>query len=129
MAALSLLADGIIPPDGKDAGAGSVNAGERLAVKLAAGVNEAVYQQGLALAEALARDTFGCALTGLEAERVHTLLGLLREKAPGFFKQLRMDVSGLYLSEPAVWERIGFPGPSTATGGHPDFDQPQGPPP
>jgi len=34
-------------------------------------------------------------------------------------------VSAMYLSDPAVWERIGFPGPSTAAGGYPDFDQPQ----
>ncbi|MEY2427611.1 MAG: hypothetical protein QOJ40_496, partial [Verrucomicrobiota bacterium] len=49
----------------------------------------------------------------------------VREKLPSFFKQLRMDVSALYLSDPAVWQRIGFPGPSTASGGYPDFDLPQ----
>jgi hypothetical protein len=43
----------------------------------------------------------------------------------GFFRQLRMDVCALYLSDPGVWARIGFPGPSTAQGGYPDFDQPQ----
>jgi len=47
----------------------------------------------------------------------------LRERAPAFFKQLRMDVSALYLSDPKVWERIGFPGPSAAAGGYPDFEQ------
>jgi hypothetical protein len=36
-----------------------------------------------------------------------------------------MDVCALYLSDPAVWQRIGFPGPSADSGGHPDFDQPQ----
>ena len=44
---------------------------------------------------------------------------------PGFFKQLRMDTCALYLSDPGVWARIGFPGPSSAQGGYPDFDQPQ----
>jgi hypothetical protein len=34
-----------------------------------------------------------------------------------------MDVSALYLSDPEVWCRIGFPGPSIDSGGHPDFDQ------
>jgi hypothetical protein len=29
-----------------------------------------------------------------------------------------------YLSDPAVWLRIGFPCPSSENGGHPDFDQP-----
>ena len=43
---------------------------------------------------------------------------VLRDDAsPAFFKQLRMDVCALYLSEPAVWRRIGFPGPSTRSGG------------
>src|ERR1041385_3923811 len=36
-----------------------------------------------------------------------------------------MDVAAMYLSDPGVWQRIGFPGPSTASGGYPDFDQPQ----
>jgi hypothetical protein len=49
----------------------------------------------------------------------------LRDQCPAFFKQLRMDVSALYLSDPEVWQRIGFPGPSTDRGGYPDFDQPQ----
>ena len=49
----------------------------------------------------------------------------LREQQPGFFKQLRMDVCALYLSDPGVWARIGFPGPSSAQGGYPDFDRPQ----
>ena len=31
----------------------------------------------------------------------------------------------MYLRDPAVWQRIGFPGPSTASGGYDDFDQPQ----
>ena len=29
-----------------------------------------------------------------------------------------MDVCALYLSDPAVWRRIGFPGPSAETGGY-----------
>ena len=32
----------------------------------------------------------------------------------------------LYLSDMGVWQRIGFPGPSSQSGGYPDFDQPQG---
>jgi hypothetical protein len=36
-------------------------------------------------------------------------------------------VCALYLSDAGVWQRIGFPGPSSASGGHPDYDQPQGP--
>ena len=31
-----------------------------------------------------------------------------------------------YPSVAGVWQRIGFPGPSSQSGGYPDFDQPQG---
>jgi hypothetical protein len=122
-AALAALANGIIPADGRDAGAAAVDAGPRLAQKLAAG--SALYRSGLAEAEALARGRFGSGVAALDAGQMHELLGVLREQQPAFFRQLRMDVCSLYLSDPGVWERIGFPGPSTAQGGYPDFDQPQ----
>ena len=54
-----------------------------------------------------------------EAIEIHELLRLLAGVLPAFFRQLRMDVCALYLSDPAVWQRIGFPGPSTETGGYP----------
>ena len=57
--------------------------------------------------------------------QIHELLAVVREKVAGFFKQLRMDVSAIYLSDAGVWERIGFPGPSSESGGYPDFDQRQ----
>jgi hypothetical protein len=34
-----------------------------------------------------------------------------------------MDVTALYRSDPEVGRRIGFPGPSIDSGGHPDVDQ------
>jgi hypothetical protein len=34
-----------------------------------------------------------------------------------------MDVPALYLSDPGVSRRIGFPGPSIEVGGYPDFDR------
>ena len=122
-AVLAALANGIIPADARDAGAAAVAAGPRLAEKLAAGVNAAVYRRGLAAATELARAKYGCDVTELDATQTHELLGALREQQPGFFKQLRMDVSALYLSDEGVWGRIGFPGPSTASGGYPDFDR------
>jgi hypothetical protein len=124
-AVLSTLAGGIIPPDETDAGAAGVDAGPRIRDQIEAGVNDKLYMQGLEAAGALARQAFGRGVHGLEAAQVHELLGMLRTKLPVFFKQLRMDVSALYLSDPGVWERIGFPGPSTETGGYPDFDRPQ----
>jgi hypothetical protein len=122
---LAALANGVIPADARDAGAAAVNAGPRLAEKLAAGANAALYCPGLAAAEALAQVEFGRATTALDAAEMHELLGMLRERQPAFFRQLRADVCALYLSDPGVWARIGFPGPSTAQGGYPDFDQPQ----
>ena len=124
-AVLAVLADGIIPADARDAGAAAVNAGPRLADRIAAGTNSAVYRAGLAAAGEVARARFGRTVPELDAGAVSELLAALREQQPAFFRQLRMDVCALYLSDPAVWQRIGFPGPSTDRGGYPDFDRPQ----
>jgi hypothetical protein len=123
--ALAALANDIIPADGTDAGAAAVDAGPRLAAKVEGGWNRQLYLSGLELADALATQRYGTATRELNPGQVHELLALIREQLPAFFKQLRMDVSALYLSDPAVWRRIGFPGPSTESGGYPDFDQPQ----
>ncbi len=125
LAALHALANGIIPADQRDAGAAVVNAGSRLAEKLASGAAAPLYRRGLEDAGALARKMFSRAVSNLDQTQIHELLGVLREQSPAFFKQLRLDVNALYLSDPGVWARIGFPGPSTAQGGYPDFDQPQ----
>jgi hypothetical protein len=106
-------------------GAGAVDAGPRLAARVASGTNTSLYRTGLAAAAALAQARFGRGATALDAAQMHELLGALREQEPAFFRQLRADVCALYLSDPAVWARIGFPGPSTAQGGYPDFDQPE----
>jgi len=45
--------------------------------------------------------------------QIHELIATLRDALPAFFKQLRLDVSALYLSDPGIWQRIGFPGPSS----------------
>jgi hypothetical protein len=77
------------------------------------------------LAQSLARQKHARDVSQLSPAEIHDLLAAIRAELPAFFKQLRMDVSSLYLSDPAVWRRIGFPGPSAETGGYPDFDQPQ----
>jgi hypothetical protein len=123
--ALAALANGIIPADARDEGAAAVNAGERIAAKVEAGINAAHYQTGVEAAESIAMEKYGREVAALSPGEVRDLLSALRERAPAFFKQLRMDVSALYLSDPGVWTRIGFPGPSIASGGYPDFDQPQ----
>jgi hypothetical protein len=123
--ALAALASGIIPADEADAGAAAVDAGARLAEKLAAGLNQALYEHGVLAGESLAKSRFAKSVEQLTPAEMHELIGLLRSEMPAFYKQLRMDVCAMYLTDPAVWQRIGFPGPSTATGGYPDFDQPQ----
>jgi hypothetical protein len=122
---LTILANGIIPADERDAGAAAVQAGPKIADRVRAGINASLYVDGLRLARELAPQMFGRALADLTPVDVHTLLERLRADAPGFFKQLRMDVAALYLSDPDVLRRIGFPGPAIETGGYPDFDQPQ----
>ena len=123
-AALSALAGGIIPADETDEGATSVNAGPRLAAKLRSGPTADLYRGGLAQAAAAASERYGISLSQLNEQQLFDLLALIREMNPPFFKQLRADVSALYLSDPQVWQRIGFPGPSSHNGGYPDFDQP-----
>jgi hypothetical protein len=125
VAALATLANGIIPADARDAGAAAVSAGPRLADKLAAGATAVLYRSGLTAAAALAQAQWDRTIPALDAAQMHDLLAVLRDQQPAFFRQLRMDVCALYLTDAAVWARIGFPGPSTAQGGYPDFDQPQ----
>jgi hypothetical protein len=125
-AVLAALANGIIPADGRDAGAAAVGSGPRLAEKVAAGAQAALYRAGVAAAVGLARELFGRGPAELGARQMDELLAALRDRQPVFFRQLRADVCALYLSDPGVWARIGFPGPSTERGGYPDFDRPQG---
>jgi hypothetical protein len=124
IAALTALANGIIPANERDAGAALVHAGAGIAAKMRYGANGPIYAGGLRAAEKIAAEKFGCTIAALNADQLHELLALLRDEEPMFFRLLRADVCALYLSDPGVWERIGFPGPSTDTGGYPDFDQP-----
>jgi hypothetical protein len=124
IAALTALANGVIPADERDAGAALAHAGPGIAAKMRYGANGPIYVAGLRAAEKIAAVKFGRAIAALEALQLHELLALLRDAEPMFFRLLRADVCALYLSDPGVWERIGFPGPSTDTGGYPDFDQP-----
>jgi hypothetical protein len=125
VALLAALADGIIPADERDGGAAAVNAGSRLAERIRAGFNTALYEEGIKEAEALARREHGRAAAELTGSQMHQLLGRMQETVPAFFRQLRMDVAAMYLGDSGVWQSIGFPGPSIASGGYPDFDQPQ----
>ena len=123
--ALERLASGIIPADELDDGALAVGAGTRLAEKVRSGINAALYVRGIGTAQSLALDRYGTGVKYLDEQQVYELLGGVRKELPGFFKQLRMDVSAIYLSDPGVWGRMGFPGPSVESGGYPDFDRRQ----
>jgi restriction endonuclease Mrr len=124
--ALAALADGIIPADARDAGAGLVFAGPSIAERMRRSPSAQVYVEGLRAARDFARERFGQDVRELNASQMRELLAALRDQSPTFFRQLRADVCALYLSDPGVWQRIGFPGPSAQSGGYRDFDQPQG---
>jgi hypothetical protein len=125
VAVLTALANAIVPPDGRDAGAAAVDAGPGLVERLARGIQAPIYELGLRTARELAARDFGRPVGALDPAELHALMQQVAAVAPAFFKQLRLDVTTLYLSDPGVWARIGFPGPSIETGGHPDFDRPQ----
>src|SRR5258706_13104709 len=92
IAALTALANGIIPPDGSDAGAARVQAGVTLAERVRARVNATVYAQGLADAKEIASTHWERPVEALAPQEIHLVLGELQLKSPAFFKQLRMDV-------------------------------------
>ena len=125
IATLAVLANGIIPADDRDAGAAAVHAGPGIAERMRRSPYAYLYVDGLNAAHELARETFAIAVDELNAAQVSQLLTALSARSPAFFRQLRSDVCALYLTDPGVWQRIGFPGPSSDTGGYPDFDQPQ----
>ena len=125
IATLAALANGIIPADGRDAGAAAVHAGPGIAERMRRSPYAPVYVEGLRAAAELAETMFAKPAADLTAGQMHDLLTALSAQSPTFFRQLRADVCALYLSDAGVWQRIGFPGPSTDTGGYPDFDQPQ----
>ncbi len=125
IATLAALAGGIIPADDRDAGAAAVHAGPGIAERMRRSPYADVYVEGLKAARELAREMFVQAVDELNAAQLFELLTALSARSPAFFRQLRADVCALYLSDAGVWQRIGFPGPSSDSGGYPDFDQPQ----
>ena len=119
----STIVRAIIPPDQRDSGAAGVHAGVFLAEKARRGPNAELYASGLETLSSLATTNYSKDLGKLTEAEFSTLLKTLHEVDLPFFKLLRMDTSAAYLSDPGVWQRIGFPGPSASTGGYPDFAQ------
>ncbi len=124
---LAALANGIIPADDRDSGAAMVHAGPSIAERIRRSPSANVYVDGLHAARALAHQRFGRDVHKLDADAIRELLDAIRDQSPAFFRLLRADTCALYLSDAGVSHRIGFPGPSSASGGYPDFDQPQAP--
>ena len=113
--------------DARDAGAAAVHAGARHRASARATASTGRFmREGSAHGRGSGAGTIWARGQRVERRRSPTSCSArLREESPAFFRQLRADVCALYLSDPAVWQRIGFPGPSTESGGYPDFDQPQ----
>lgn len=122
LAALDALAAGIIPADSRDAGARNFSA--PLAERARRAGTLALYAAGLTAAAQLAHDKFSRPVAALSPAEIHRLLAALLASSPAFFRALRADTCALYLADPAVLARIGFPGASAAGGGYPQFDQP-----
>src|SRR5450432_2599094 len=92
IAALSMLANGVMPPDSRDAGAAAVHAGAGLAERMRHGANGALYVEGLSAAAGFAREKFERGVSELSAVEMSELLGVLAESSAAFFRQLRADV-------------------------------------
>jgi hypothetical protein len=120
---LEKLARGIIPADGKDQGVAGLNVGQSVARKIESDPNGAIHLEGLNFAASVAQETFGRPIIDLDPTSIHELVGMVRESFPGLFKLLRTEACAIYLSQPAAWKRIGFPGPSIEQGGYPEFDK------
>ena len=125
IATLAVLANGIIPEDDRDAGAATVHAGPSIAERMRRSPYVTVYVDGLKTSRQIAVVMFAKTVEELDAAQVHELITALSALTPAFFRQLRADVCALYLSDSGVWQKIGFPGASSDSGGYPDFDQPQ----
>lgn len=122
LVALDALAAGIIPADARDAGA--AHFGSALADRARRAGTIALYTGGLATAARLAHEKFSRPIPALAPAEIHALLATIAAESPAFFRVLRSDTCAIYLADPAVLRRIGFPGPSAETGGYPQFDQP-----
>jgi aldehyde dehydrogenase (NAD+) len=124
IATLVALAKAMIPSDDRDAGAASAHVGPGLAEKMRRGPFGELYIEGLKAVNAISMGDFGREVTQLDSEQLSSVVERLRSNHEPFFRQLRADVCGIYMSDAGVWQRIRFPGPSTNLGGYPDFDQP-----
>ena len=79
---LAALADGIIPADERDAGAGLVHAGPSIAERMRRSPSAQVYVEGLQAARVFASERFGQDVRELDANQMRELLAALRDQSP-----------------------------------------------
>lgn len=138
VATIAAAAEAIIPADDFDGGVAPLDPGPVIATRARYQAHVArLYARGLAALEQSVSIMFpGRRFVGLSlAERGRVLTAMRNDAAPGaawrdvssqeFYRTLRGDVCFVYMTDPDVCRRIGFPGPSTSAGGHPDYDRPQ----
>jgi Gluconate 2-dehydrogenase subunit 3 len=93
----------------------------------------AVYRRGLGALDRTSERRHGRAFAALDpAAQVALVADLQADRLPDdlwngagrrFFLLVRSDVVFVYATDPEVWARIGFPGPSHHLGGYPDPDR------
>jgi hypothetical protein len=139
VAAIAAAAEAIIPADTGDPGVAPLGPGHVIGMRARYQPHVAeFYASGLEALEESVRIMFGPDRRFAElslSDRARVLTALRRGSAPGaawrdvscrsFYAMLRADVCFVYLTDPDVSRRIGFPGESTSRGGYPDYDQPQ----
>jgi ribosome-associated toxin RatA of RatAB toxin-antitoxin module len=135
---LEALASTMIPADDFDPGAGGLGfiSLAEMRARYEAG-REELYATALHAVDVTAQAMFDKPrFVDLTSQERSTLLDAVRGdqvnadvwgqiKPSSFFGALWEDVVFLYCTHPDTWRRIGFPGPSFETGGHPDLAQPQ----
>lgn len=139
IATLAAAAEAIIPGDEFDGGVAALSPGHAIATRVRYQEHIAsLYLKGLkGLDDSVAIMFWGgrkfADLRLVERRRV--LQAIRRGAAPGagwrevssqsFYNTFRADVCFVYMTDPEVCQRIGFPGESTARGGYPDYAQRQ----
>jgi hypothetical protein len=138
VASIAAAAEAIIPADAFDGGVAPLDPGPVIATRARYQAQVArLYTAGLAALEQSVSIMFpGRRFVDLSlSERGRVLTAMRNGAAPGaawrnissqeFYRTLRTDVCFVYMTDPDVGRRLGFPGPSTSAGGYPDYDQPQ----
>jgi hypothetical protein len=127
------LARVLLPPD-EDPGADELGVAEVIEAKVLAMPGlRAAYRGGLGALDRTSERRHGQAFAALTpAAQAALVADLQADRLPDdlwrgtgrrFFLLVRSDVVFVYATDPEVWARIGFPGPSHPLGGYPDAER------